>query len=144
MEEKKNSLNVNTINNVKVKHEILKDISILDDAKEVSIKGTVIGMLMKATSNGKNITHGIEQSCSKNESSVFALFMLRNRMVVHEWIIKNYRISLKVENKEAYMTSVPRMSAEQNSYNELLKEFEYYKFTQDQIKLGGFSRHLGK
>ena len=117
------TLQLNKCINIKLRHECLENVGILDEVLFNNEKSTVADVIMNVKKEGAPLFHGIEQGSGKNSQHVYVYFKGTQLAEAKDWIRKNYEIILRVKDKIEYKSSIPKITGEETSYHQDLNDY---------------------
>ena len=68
---------------------------------------------MEAKKGGIPLFHGIEQGSGKNEENTYVYFKGTMAVKARDWLCKNYSNTITIDNKNEYVTSLPKITIEE-------------------------------
>ena len=120
------ALHLNSMNNVSVKNEYLKNCLVYDKVKYNGKFGILKKILISVKDRNEILFTVVEQGAGKNESKVFILMKPNKRAEAWDWLSNNIRKMLCSTNNQEIETSFPESEDKNNKYR---KEMDQYLAT---------------
>ena len=106
------ALQLNKHMNIRLRHESLNNVKILDKAVFNEKTQMVVEGSMEMKKDGVPMFMGVEQGSGKNQTNVYAWFKPNRVTEAKKWIRKNFGTTFVIAGKKEHVTTLPKINKE--------------------------------